>query len=269
MAPRGTSVPFSIALAALLSHQALGLRSLSEDCPDAVNLVGKDMCADADTGEKVALACCDEVATCQMDIASATGAIISHLAACQQHCGVVVHVEPDNTVTVVGPEKLCETTCKAAMAQLEPFADPQAIVERCRHVDSDRALQSLQALMPMLRALEAATGECPTTCADPSMRHNGCGYFGIDQTGCEALGCCWDPSSHGTNWCYRTSVEHQCSETCPAPNFDREGRSDCRWLKSTDPDDDVRAQACNDAGCCWDPLEHNSLEPWCFHKPCL
>merc|ERR1712087_624699 len=29
-----------------------------------------------------------------------------------------------------------------------------------------------------------------------------CGYYGIDQNGCEGKGCCWRESNSGAPWCY-------------------------------------------------------------------
>jgi len=40
------------------------------------------------------------------------------------------------------------------------------------------------------------------TCDVPEYQRADCGYFGIDQSGCENKGCCWRQSSSGAPWCY-------------------------------------------------------------------
>eukprot|EP00928_Gymnodinium_smaydae_P047589 TRINITY_DN31775_c0_g1_i1.p1 TRINITY_DN31775_c0_g1~~TRINITY_DN31775_c0_g1_i1.p1 ORF type:complete len:787 (-),score=166.46 TRINITY_DN31775_c0_g1_i1:77-2437(-) len=55
------------------------------------------------------------------------------------------------------------------------------------------------------------------------------------------------------------------------PGYDRFLRKDCKPFLLLEvyvhPDRNVRGRACESMGCCWDPLEHNSREPWCFHVP--
>jgi len=176
---------------------------------------------------------------------------------------------------------LCSAECQAA-EELE-VALPDGLAEAAEAGCGDAAhVGRLQRLLPVVRDLDGKWRECKATekaavvkpseqqtCADPSMRHHECGFFGIDQQGCEARGCCWDPSRDGTHWCYDTSAASRCTTMCPKFKFSREGRSDCRGFNSTHPDDKVRGAACEAAGCCWQPLEHHSDDAWCFHQPCL
>ena len=39
-----------------------------------------------------------------------------------------------------------------------------------------------------------------------------CGFMGIDQTQCEAKGCCWKPTNQlgGTPWCFYASGKNPC-----------------------------------------------------------
>jgi len=39
-------------------------------------------------------------------------------------------------------------------------------------------------------------------CDVPESQRQDCGFFGIDQSGCEGEGCCWRESSSGAPWCY-------------------------------------------------------------------
>lgn len=59
---------------------------------------------------------------------------------------------------------------------------------------------------------------------------------------------------------------------CPA-NYDRRKRMDCVEFKKspdyTNRDAGIRQIACLLTGCCWQPLEAGSQEPWCFLSPKL
>jgi len=285
MVASASSAPFALVLATSLCLGALGLRSRGGSganphahgsCPPVVLWQGKGQCIDGQTGTEVQVGCCQEIQACRRDIASATEATIARIATYQLRCGV------DVADKALNREKLCMAECRAAVAELGPPVDAQAIMERCRKIDNDRGMQTLEVVAPLLLGVEAALRECKAdkeaaavapseqrTCADPSMRHHDCGFFGIDQQGCEARGCCWDPSRDGTHWCYDTSAASRCTRMCPKYEFPREGRSDCRGFNSTHPDEKVRGAACEAAGCCWQPLEHHSDDAWCFHQPCL
>merc|ERR1719205_133812 len=41
-----------------------------------------------------------------------------------------------------------------------------------------------------------------TRCQVPDDRKQDCGFFGIDESGCEARGCCWQESQSGAPWCF-------------------------------------------------------------------
>lgn len=129
------------------------------------------------------------------------------------------------------------------------------------------------------RRQEASHGLCP----DRSMVSYDCGEHGMVQAHglegaaarCEEKGCCWDPGGLGRPWCYHTAAQMSCEKTCPASYYGSELREDCAAFHILDPglrdhkDNEIRGKSCQDAGCCWQPLEHGSREPWCFHVPCI
>ena len=48
-------------------------------------------------------------------------------------------------------------------------------------------------------------GNATKTCSVPNQQKVDCGYVGINQTGCEAKGCCWyeiDNNPYNYPWCY-------------------------------------------------------------------
>lgn len=151
-------------------------------------------------------------------------------------------------------------------------------------------LTQLQAMRDLTAALDDARSSCPMKppgepaappsplCPDPSMARHDCGTMSTTRDECEAAGCCWDPlpedsQREGRPFCYRVAQNTECSPQCPPAGYQPLWREDCAAFVVLDEahnrHDKVREQACLSVGCCWQPLEHNSKEPWCFHKPCL
>jgi len=80
-------------------------------------------------------------------------------------------------------------------------------------------------------------------------------------------------SVSGGERCF-TKVENKPGfKKCPKDHYPRQDRLDCWGFKDLDAfrndDDKVRKKACEERPCCWQPLEHDSPEPWCFRKPCF
>jgi len=186
--------------------------------------------------------------------------------------------------------RLCVPECQASEALSRPLAEDAEAVLAAASCGGAERLERLGRLLPLARDLDSrwkACGQPPAspaspaspsspsialedqTCPDPSMRNHECGYFGIQQPECEERGCCWDPSEPNANWCYSRTGTVQCEHKCPTEYFPRPKRSACMEYWSTDPDPAVRGRECERVGCCWQPLEHNSDEAWCFYTPCL
>merc|ERR1712098_746757 len=96
----------------------------------------------------------------------------------------------------------------------------------------------------------------------------------VSEEDCLRRGCCWEPSRRpGRNWCYRTASQVQCETQCPSEvGWKPRQREDCPAFSIVDsiykdhPNPSLRRKACLDFACCWDPLEHGSLDPWCFQQ---
>lgn len=262
----------------------------AEDCPPTAVRSKKGGCIDSATGNFVPEKCCSqEVPSMSCDLLQAT--FVRYLTIYTDQCGVK---ETDakfegSSAEVVDKTRLCSDKClgnprlAAAPPQLPDSWD------QCENADPLRLMGTI------VKALYSAQQTCKTstvseveatlpaqevasdvyaTCPDKSMVSHECGHFGIDETGCLGKGCCWDPSQRpGRPWCYHKTDNLQCKRKCPISNFKPAWREDCgpylMMKQFTDPDDNVRAQACESVGCCWQPLGHGSKEPWCFHMPCL
>jgi len=95
---------------------------------------------------------------------------------------------------------------------------------------------------------------------DPSLRKD-CGYYGIKESECVNIGCCWGPSSvAGAPWCYytanggKTTDCHDLGKTC---EVDIHSRKDCGYYG-------INQEGCLSRGCCWAESSVNGI-PWCFY----
>jgi len=97
---------------------------------------------------------------------------------------------------------------------------------------------------------------------DPSLRKD-CGYYGIQESECVNIGCCWGPSNvNGAPWCFytasggKTTDCHQSSgKTC---EVDVMSRKDCGYYG-------INQNECISRGCCWAESSVNGV-PWCFYS---
>jgi len=97
------------------------------------------------------------------------------------------------------------------------------------------------------------------TCKDSDDGRQECGYFGIQQSGCEGKGCCWKPSSRsGVPWCYKKSGGSSGGGDTGGCNKDVYERKECGYFG-------IQQQECEASGCCWKPSSINGI-PWCFKK---
>lgn len=81
--------------------------------------------------------------------------------------------------------------------------------------------RTLTAIAPLLVQIFAADARQSASCTVSDSAKSDCGYFGIDQSGCESKGCCWSPLYDGsdTPWCFfdtgdDDSVDDDTSSTC-------------------------------------------------------
>jgi len=74
------------------------------------------------------------------------------------------------------------------------------------------------------------------TCDVSENQRQDCGYFGIDQNGCEGKGCCWRESNSGAPWCYYKGA----SSASLIQNTHKKGGEQCR----KDVCREVRTQVC-------------------------
>lgn len=220
------------------------------------------------------------------------------ISAFTEDCGVEESdVSLEGEGQVLDTKSICSETCRRhPLFQTSVPKLPES-VEHC----GERAeqLQLQEKLVNLMYASLQKCGDKPSNpgmnssvpvksvneqCPSQALAHLDCGYMGISQLQCEEKRCCWNPNnkglpychqskqSDGGKWCYDDNGEKN-RETCPN-NFDRHKRTDCHAFLMLDQvlrshkSDEVRGQACQDMGCCWQPLEHNSREPWCFHKVC-
>lgn len=195
----------------------------------------------------------------------------------------------DGQFSIIRDIRICARPCQSISDFLTKLAQPDftSLWKRCGL--HELPLRSLQRVVNLVTSLEKAWDACErivaknitVMCPDRSMVSHECGEantvqtFGMEEaaTQCEAKGCCWDPARSGRPWCYHAAGSVSCEKKCPNEHYGRHFREDCSAFKLLDagnhPDDNVRGKSCEDVGCCWQPLEHNSLEPWCFHVPCV
>jgi len=90
-----------------------------------------------------------------------------------------------------------------------------------------------------------------------------CGYYGITETECVNIGCCWGSSNlSGVPWCFYTASGGKTTD-CQQNNLKTcevsvNERKDCGYYG-------INQQKCIDIGCCW--AESNvSGVPWCFYS---
>jgi len=62
--------------------------------------------------------------------------------------------------------------------------------------------QSYSSGVPWCYSQADGPAPSPGTCQVPDDQKQDCGYFGIDENGCEAKGCCWQESQSGAPWCF-------------------------------------------------------------------
>jgi hypothetical protein len=188
---------------------------------------------------------------------------------------------PNGTAFVVSDHRICSAVCKA-VPELDEYADYPDVAMLTAKCTGSSEIARITSLTSILQATDATWRQCEAhpmkpgpTCPDRSMAGHDCGIGWQPQ--CEAAGCCWDkpkkPVPGGRSWCYKPGGSGECEKKCPDFHFQPNKRSDCAAFiileRFTNPDPAVRGAACAEVGCCWQPLEHNSLHPWCFHVPCI
>lgn len=229
----------------------------------------------------------DDVSLCGSGgFSQARQSILSRVVRFVDECGIETSdVTKDESgqpkVSSSGRSRLCQKDCQ----EISPSwrrPDIEAASNKC---PSDRSLNELQVMASVVDVLEEAWGSCSRQtlkitsardrCPDPSMWAHDAGYFGITADECRSAGNCWEERHrNGAHWCYLSKKNHECTTNlCPSTYFPREHRSDCvAYLLMKDffnPNGTARKLACREAGCCWQPLEEKSVEPWCFRRPCL
>jgi len=55
-------------------------------------------------------------------------------------------------------------------------------------------------------------------CSVPDNQRQDCGFFGIDQGGCESRDCCWQESQSGAPWCYRGAQRASLAQSADKKN---------------------------------------------------
>lgn len=180
--------------------------------------------------------------------------------------------------------RLCSKACQDVEELSEQITYPDFASLRAQCDTS--LVDELEKGATVLTTLDAARGSCAEEdqgndgmCPDLSMATHDCGHYGTTEESCKTDGCCWNPPQDAPGrpwrnrpWCYRMASSVQCDTFCPN-DYDRKKREDCSAFlilkEFTNPDPHKRGQACEDVGCCWQPLEHGSNDPWCFYKPCV
>eukprot|EP00933_Yihiella_yeosuensis_P031592 TRINITY_DN2516_c0_g1_i4.p1 TRINITY_DN2516_c0_g1~~TRINITY_DN2516_c0_g1_i4.p1 ORF type:complete len:353 (-),score=77.47 TRINITY_DN2516_c0_g1_i4:644-1702(-) len=225
--------------------------------------------------------------------------LVKRLSLFTDICGVQESdVTMDGAGKVLDTTRICTEKChKQSLLKADVPKLPESL-EHCGQLEEQLRLaerlvtlmhDALQNCNDQVHIKKNTTGATDNDfCPDATMAHRDCGYMGIDKAQCEEKGCCWNANAKGKlPWCYhskgssdRSEVERcynqngQSKAHCPA-NFDKHRRSDCVPFLMLDKelvkhrDDNVRGRACESVGCCWQPLTHNSKEPWCFHKLCM
>eukprot|EP00933_Yihiella_yeosuensis_P018154 TRINITY_DN1500_c0_g1_i5.p1 TRINITY_DN1500_c0_g1~~TRINITY_DN1500_c0_g1_i5.p1 ORF type:complete len:533 (+),score=99.69 TRINITY_DN1500_c0_g1_i5:85-1683(+) len=231
----------------------------------------------------------------RLDCTNLEAQLVQWLSTFTDDCGVL---ETDVNIIegqVLDTTRICSEQCRGqSLFQKEPPTLPESL-EHCE-------LELEAKLVNLMYGSFQKCGDTPSNpvsnssvdvmstnknCPSQALAHHDCGYMGISQHQCEEKGCCWNPNvksepftfpfchqskhSDSGKWCYEEGK--QTRETCPR-KFDRYKRTDCQAFLMLDQalkshrDDDFRGKKCRDVGCCWQPLEYDSKEPWCFHKVC-
>ena len=95
-----------------------------------------------------------------------------------------------------------------------------------------------------------------TTCKMDDSKKVDCGWMGVDQRGCEDMGCCWERSSKANvPWCFYTIPDGDSTGTC---NVQDSQKIDCGYVG-------INKNQCETIGCCW-AESHTSGIPWCYNK---
>jgi len=81
-----------------------------------------------------------------------------------------------------------------------------------------------------------------------------CGFYGVDQGGCQAKGCCWEASHSGAPWCFHAAQTDTGGEQCAIADS---GKQECGWMG-------IKKHGCEHLGCCW--AKSHTGAPWCFAK---
>ena len=87
-----------------------------------------------------------------------------------------------------------------------------------------------------------------------------CGWYGIDQRGCEERDCCWkEDSDPSIPWCFygqedSPTIMTKSNLTCTVPRFERK---ECGYFG-------IDKKECEQRGCCWLADDIGSKIPWCF-----
>jgi len=82
-----------------------------------------------------------------------------------------------------------------------------------------------------------------------------CGWMGVDQRGCEDLGCCWAESKMpNIPWCF-FGVDEEIVGTCEVADSEKK---DCGYSG-------INKDKCEQKGCCW---KESSVQrvPWCYYR---
>lgn len=251
-------------------------------------------CVDQVTRETMPELCCSRWLDCLKFRGNDAEDYGERVAIYTTNCGVLQSdvARKDGRPVVGDTGRICSATC-LGLPQLSESLEPlrSEVSTFCPRSETE----ALTATVQLVEALDAArlgcgkenpSSEGPKTqpvqtlqqpqCPDRGMVAHDCGKVGTTQAQCEASGCCWDPvaaSRKGRPWCYKKAGSVQCQWKCPDQKFPPQFREDCAPFLLLDqfvnPSDEVRGDACRSVGCCWQPLQHGSKEPWCFHTPCI
>ena len=92
---------------------------------------------------------------------------------------------------------------------------------------------------------------------DNATEKSECGFFGIDQFGCEDIGCCWRESNvFGEPWCFQRPAEIETETLDPSCVLSDAFKFDCGFVG-------VNEFSCQEQGCCWQESDVQGV-PWCF-----
>ncbi|TPX58231.1 glucan 1,4-alpha-glucosidase [Powellomyces hirtus] len=109
---------------------------------------------------------------------------------------------------------------------------------------------------------EPTTPPTSGTCPANDSQKTDCGFAGINQSGCEAKGCCWKASAPGskTPWCFNKVQGGSVTPPPPTKNCNvaPSSKKDCGYSG-------INQSGCEAKGCCWAPVQNNPTNaPWCF-----